>query len=112
MPGCVLPIKELHTPGLGPPAQPAVLRCTFAWNGGVGDAKLPVGFPSHIDLPVMAAKAEALQTDDIQRGVEALGNIRERLPGVGVGHTVPPGGDQQFWVSRLRIQMYLTGIWR
>lgn len=65
VPGGVLPIKELHTPGLVPSAQPAVLSVTLTGNGGIGDTQLPVSLPSHVDLPVMAIKAEALQADDI-----------------------------------------------
>ena len=110
VPGCVLPIKELHAPGIAAPAQPAVLCGSLARDGWVGDAQLPVGFPSHVDLPVMAAEAESLQADDIEGGVEASGEVWKLLPGVCVGGTVTLVGDDELWVGRLWIQTHLTGI--
>lgn len=71
MPGRILAIKKLHTPGLRPAAEPAVLSCALPRNVGVGDTELPVSLPSYIDFPVMATKAEALQTDDIEGSVKA-----------------------------------------
>lgn len=59
VPGRVLAVKELHAPGLGPAAQPAVLSRAFSGNGGVCHTELPVSLPGHVDLPVMATKAEA-----------------------------------------------------
>ena len=112
VPGCVLPIKELYAPGIAAPAQPAVLCGALARDGWVGDAQLPVSFPSHVDLPVMAAKAESLQADDIEGGVEASREVWKLLPGVGVGGTVTLVGDDELWVGRLWIQTHLTGIWR
>lgn len=112
MPGCILPIKELHTPGLVPPAQPAVLSGALAGNVWIGDTKLPVSLPSYINLPVIATKAEALRADDIEGGVKASWEVRELLPGVCVGGTVTPGGDDQLWVGCLWIQTHLTRIWR
>lgn len=112
VPGCILPIKELHTPGLVPTAQPAVLGGALAGNGGIGDTQLPVSLPSHVNLPVMATKAEALQADDIEGGVKASRDVRKLLPSVCVGGAVTLGGDDQLWVGSLWIQARLTGIWR
>ncbi|TNN61312.1 hypothetical protein EYF80_028439 [Liparis tanakae] len=41
VPGSILPIKEFHTPGLVPPAQPTVFSGALAGNVWIGDAKLP-----------------------------------------------------------------------
>lgn len=112
VPGCILPIKELHTPGLVPPAQPAVLSGALAGNVGIGDAQLPVSLPSHINLPVMVAEAESLQADDIEGGVKASREVRKLLPGVCIDGAVPMGGDDQLWMGRLRVQTHLAGIWR
>lgn len=59
----------------------------------------------------MAAKAEALQTDDVEGGVEPSWLVREFLPGVCVGDAVTFRGDDQLWVGRLWVQVHLTGIW-
>lgn len=112
VPGRVLPVKELHTPGLCTSAQPAVFRCAFAINVGISDAKFPVRLPGHIDLPVVATKAEGLQTDDIEGGVEASWEVRKLLPGVRVGGAVTFGRDDQLWVCRFWIQVHITGIWK
>lgn len=112
MPSCILPIKELHTPGFVPSAQPAILSGALAGNGGICDAQLPVSLPSHINLPVMASKAVALRADDVEGGVKASREVRKLLPGVCVGGTVTFRGDDQLWVGRVWIQMNLTGIWR
>lgn len=112
VPSCILSIKELHTPGIVPPAQPAVLSGALAGNGGIGDTQLPVSLASHVNLPVMATKAVALQADDIEGGVKASGEVRELLPCVCVGGTVTFGGDDQLRVGRLWIQTHLTRIWR
>lgn len=112
VPSGVLPVKELHTPGLFPTTQPAALSGALSRNGGIGDTQLPVGLPSHVNLPVMATEAEALQAEDIEGGVKASREVRKLLPGVRVGSTVTMGGDDQLRVSRVWIQPHLTRVWR
>lgn len=71
VPGCVLPIKELYGPGVRAAAQPAVLSTALAGDGGVGEAQLPVCLTSHVYLPVVTPRAEALQADHVEGGVKA-----------------------------------------
>lgn len=110
VPSCILPVKELHTPGLVPPAQPAVLSGALAGNGGVGDAQLPISLPCHINLPVMATEAVSLEADDIKRGVKASWEVGKLLPGICVGGTVTFGGDDQLWMGCFWIQAHLGRV--
>lgn len=112
VPGCVLPVEELHTPGLVPPAQPAVLRGALAGNGGIGDTQLPVSLPGHVDLPVVATTTVPSRADDIEGGVESPREVGKLLPGVCVGGAVTFGGDDQLWVGCAWIQRHRTGICR
>lgn len=112
VPGCVLPIEELHTPGLVPPAQPAVFSGALAGNGGIGDTQLPVSLPGHVDLPVVAAATVSTRADDVEGGVESPREVGKLLPGVCVGGTVTFGGDDQLWVGCAWIQRDRSGICR
>lgn len=112
MPGCILSIKQLHTPGLVPSAEPAVLGGALPGDVWICDTQLPVSLPGHVNLPVMTTEAESLRAHDIEGGVKALREIRKLLPGVCVSGTVTLGGDDQLWVGRLWVQMHLAGIWR
>lgn len=110
MPGCVLPIEELHTPGLVAPPQPAVLSGALAGNGGIGDTQLPVSLPGHVDLPVVATATVSSRADDVEGGVESPREVGKLLPGVCVGGAVTFGGDDQLWVGCPWIQRHRTGI--
>lgn len=65
VPGCVLSFIKLHTPGLVPSAQPAVLCGSLAGDGGIGDPQLPVSLPGHVQLPIVATTAVCLRADNI-----------------------------------------------
>lgn len=110
VPSCILPIKVLHAPGPISPAQPAVFSGAFAMNSRISDPHLPVSLPTYIHLPVMVITAVSLQADDIEGGVKSFGEVRKLLPPSCVGGAVTICGDDQLWVSRVRIQAHLIGI--
>lgn len=70
VPGSVVSIKILKTPGFSMAAQPAVLLLTFSWYGGVGETQLPIDLLTNIHLPVMVSRVPALNAEDIKGGVK------------------------------------------
>lgn len=65
MPGGIVSIKVFQTPRLFAAAQPGVLFVALTADARVGEPQLPVGLPTHIHHPVLAAFTEAMLADHI-----------------------------------------------
>lgn len=93
-------------PSPNPTSSPQWCPCDEWWDTWHPTHKSP----AHIYLPLMAITAVSLQGDDIEGGVKSSWEVRKLLPYFCVGGAVTICGNDQLWVSCVRIQTYLTWI--
>lgn len=85
VPRIVAAVEELHTPGVGTPAKPAVLLTALPGDAWVGKTQLPIGLASYLHLPVVTALHKTILAHGVEGGVKAGHILWDLLPGVSVG---------------------------